>query len=198
MITQATLDALEARFGPTTEGRLFPIRQAVGASLSAPSVISQEQVHATISQLVSTPTLLLEARNGLTRIDLAWKPSDHEYSIFEHLCHLRDMETQRYGVHICRMLAADQPWLMAAYCDKLAEDACFYEQHALAVINDFFKLRLANIQRIHALVPMQGLHDGRLSARGSARAANVIRTMMAHDQKHLETIRGIRKTLLTL
>jgi hypothetical protein len=198
MISQATLDALEARFGPTAAGSASIEEHRPDPAMDFISAANYGRVRALIPKLESMPLSLLESRNGLTRVDMAWKPSDHEYSILEHLRHLRDVETQRHGVRICRMLAADQPWLMAAYCDALAEQGQYHEQHALAVINDFFKARLANVQRINALLSKHPAREHTATHLDPARIVDAVRAMTAHDHKHLETVRGIRKMLLTL
>jgi hypothetical protein len=198
MISQTTLDALEARFGPTSAGNASTEKHHPNPMMDFISAANCGRVRAMLPKLESMPLLLLESRNGLTRVDMAWKPSDHEYSILEHLRHLRDTETQRHGVQICRMLAADQPWLMAVYRDALAEPDQYHKQHALAVINDFFKARLANVQRINALLSKHPAREHTATHLDTARVVDAVRAMAAHDHKHLETVRSIRKMLLTL
>jgi hypothetical protein len=198
MITQATLENLALRFGPVEAEPITAESVQTASATELAAIWQQARVRVLLQVLKEIPLALLELKKGLSTIDLRWKPSDNEYSIQEHLCHLRDVETQRHGTRICRLVAEDKPWLLAVHGDSMAQSDVYREQHALAVINDFFQARQGNINRINALSPRQLLRDGQLAHIGRVRIFDVVRMMVLHDQKHLEIMRGIRQMLLTL
>ncbi len=56
------------------------------------------------------------------------KPSEHEFSLLEHLCHLRDLEEEAYAVRIQRILSEDNPFLPDVDGGKLAQEREYQRQ----------------------------------------------------------------------
>jgi hypothetical protein len=198
MIAQALPNALEQHFGLTNAARTGATSKPAPTAIDVVAANHYTRIHALMPALSTAPYRALELRKGLSTIDLRWKPAENEHSIIEHLCHLRDIEKERHGIRICRLLAEDQPWLVAVYSDALEGNRRYREQHPLAVINDFFQARQVNIVRIRGASPAQLLRQGCLMHVGPVRIIDVVHMMIKHDQEHLRVISGLREMLLTL
>ena len=65
-----------------------------------------------LSFLEETPKRLSQLIRDLDHQSLRTKLFDDEFSVLEHICHLRDIEADGYEVRFARILAEDHPRLV--------------------------------------------------------------------------------------
>ena len=64
-----------------------------------------------VAFLEETPDVVKSLTGNLTAKELMRKPAIEEFSFLEHVCHLRDIEREGYGVRIAKLLNEEQPFL---------------------------------------------------------------------------------------
>ena len=78
--------------------------------------------------LEETPEVVKSLTGNLTAKELRRKPTIEEFSFLEHVCHLRDIEREGYGVRIAKLLSEEQPFLPDIDGDKLAAERNYNSQ----------------------------------------------------------------------
>jgi len=102
----------------------------------------------------------------------AWnlKPSQAEFSVCEHVCHLRDLEAEGFTPRIDRLLHETDPFLPDFDRDRLARERDYNSQSASAALDAFASARQANVRR------MSGWSRAELGRRGSQEHVGAIRS----------------------
>lgn len=152
--------------------------------------VPSQGLASTLERLESMPAFLEAALHEAGEENHAARPSEDEFALVEHACHLRDLEREGYLVRIRRILTESQPALdgfdgraVAAKRDYMAQDA-----HAAA--QDFAAARR---ELLAILAPLSGDDLGRTATFSGRRItlADLVALIDAHDAEHREEIERI-------
>ena len=123
------------------------------------------------------------------------RPAAGGFSLVEHLCHLRDIDGEGYGVRIERMLTEDRPGLPDIDGALLAIERDYQAQDARAALDAFTTTRWAIVGRLGKLDPADRRHVGLLAGTSEIDINGLVSAMLAHDSEHLDELDALRAEL---
>lgn len=126
---------------------------------------------------------------------LTWKPAAREFSVLEHLCHLRDLEREGYAVRIKKLLAEIDPVLSDFDGDKIAAERDYNRQDFAAAFLDFARARIDNLATLENLSPAQLQRRGTFEGLGEIDLKKLIFMMHEHDEAHRRELKELRRQL---
>lgn len=149
----------------------------------------------TLRQLAAASRRLTEGLAGLDEAQLRRKPSAEEFSLLEHVCHLRDIEMDGYAVRIRRLLEEHEPVLADLDGAQLAIERRYNEQKLGLALDDFRRTRLENVRRLETLDAAAFVRRGRFENHGVITLGGLLELMREHDAAHLQEIAALRRKL---
>lgn len=150
--------------------------------------MNQQEFQELTRLLADTPEKVRQLTSDLATHDLYWKPSEKQWSIVEHVCHLNDIEQEGYTVRIKRLLNEDQPFLHDIDGDKLAEERNYNSQNFAAALSTFTRARKENVRTIKNLPLDQLDRSGTFEHVGAITLGKLLMLMREHDRGHLQSI----------
>jgi hypothetical protein len=116
-----------------------------------------------VDRLDSMPVRLRE-RLDVGSDYLTVRVPDHDFSLVEHVCHLRDLEIEAFGVRVRRVLAEELPVLESVDGTALAAQRSYRREPADQAFEAFSKARRRLVGRLRRLTENErrrlGLRDG--------------------------------------
>ncbi|HEX8652059.1 MAG TPA: DinB family protein [Pyrinomonadaceae bacterium] len=157
--------------------------------------MTREEFQELVRELADAPRVVRQVADRLTNDDSRWKPTSEEWSVLEHLCHLRDIEQEGYTVRIEKLRHETEPLLADIDGDRLAFERSYNSQDFEQALRAFTEARRQNVEALKDL-PLEHLnHSGRLETVGPVTLGKLLLMMREHDQGHLQDISSLRKRL---
>lgn len=156
--------------------------------------MTTDHVKPILGSLAKFPEQLREFISKFPASSYQLKPSENEFSLLEHLCHLRDLEEEAYGVRIQRMLSEDEPFLPDVDGGKLAQERNYQHQELHPALDRFCALRETNIAVLNSLAPDQFDRRGEFEFVGHVTLAQLLEKIVEHDQAHWEELKNLNPT----
>jgi hypothetical protein len=119
--------------------------------------------------------------------------SPDDFSITEHICHLRDLEKEGYLVRIRKILAEDHPQLPDFDGGRIAEERDYNRQDAVHALREFTAAREETIEILGLLRATQWEKTGNLSGVGSVNLKELAQLMIKHDETHLQELEDLTR-----
>jgi hypothetical protein len=144
----------------------------------------------TLERLEAMPAFLEAALHEAGEENFGARPSDEDFSLVEHACHLRDLEREGYLVRVRRMLSERSPVLEPFDGQAVAAARDYRAQDAHAAAQDFGAAR----RELLALLAALSADDYRREATFSERRitlADLVAMIDTHDGEHREQIERI-------
>lgn len=138
----------------------------------------------TLLFLEETPQFITTLAQNLSTRELKRKPETAEFSMLEHVCHLRDIEVEGYEPRIDKLLNRDRPYLHDIDGNKLAKDRDYNSQIFDLAQSAFTKARNGNIRTIRTLEPHHLERCGILENVGIITLGQLVIMMREHDEGH--------------
>lgn len=145
--------------------------------------------------IAATPDLLAAFLADVSSLDSRWQPATDEFSIIEHICHLRDIEVEGYTERLNRMLGEDRPSMPDLDGGRLAIERDYQRQDLMSSFNAFVSARTGNLQTMKLLNGDQLQREGVLEGVGSLTIAKLLSMMQEHDEGHLDELRSLQRRL---
>jgi hypothetical protein len=158
--------------------------------------MTDEEFQRIVKSLQKAPETIRQLVSGLPDKGLTSKPSGTEFSILEHICHLRDIEKEGYAVRIEKLLTEVEPFLADIDGNKLAEERVYNQQDFRAALIEFTLVRDNNVHVIEGLTLVQLSRRGILEKVGSVSLERLLLMMRDHDQEHLKELSVLRGRLV--
>lgn len=165
-----------------------------GGERAKPEMTSEE-FHRIVKSLEKTPEKIEQLVSGLPDKCFTSKPNGNEFSILEHICHLRDIEKEGYAVRIEKLLTEVDPFLPDIDGNKLAEERLYNQQDFRAALFGFTLTREKNVHILEGLTLDQLSRRGNLDKVGSVSLERLLMMMREHDQEHLNELNDLRGRL---
>jgi hypothetical protein len=142
-----------------------------------------------------TPEIVQQLVTDLAEGGLHWKLSEKEFSVLEHVCHLRDIEQEGYMARIGKLLSEIQPFLPDIDGDKLAQERDYKSQKLDAALHAFKSARKDNVRTIRNLSLEQLNCSGTFENVGAITLEGLLLMMREHDEDHLQALNQMREQL---
>ena len=143
-----------------------------------------------VDRLGSMPAFLDRALAAVERKALLTQPAPGEFSLVEHACHLRDVESDAYAVRVRRMRLEQSPALAPFDGGAVAEASDYPSQDPFAAARQFAAARAALLPQVSSLTPDELAREGTFGDRRVC-FADVIAMMVEHDRGHREEIEAL-------
>ena len=177
--------------------RCYALRGAAGRakSYAAGKQMTQQELHDLTMFLRKTPRTVQQLVAGLADDDLRRKSSGKEFSVLEHVCHLRDIEQEGYMTRIRKLLSETHPFLPDIDGDKLARERNYNSQKLDAALHAFMVARKENLRAIGNMSPDQLNRSGVFENVGAITLEELLLKMREHDEDHLRAFYQMRERL---
>lgn len=146
-------------------------------------------------KLSEMPESVRQLMRDLTESEIRWKPKDAEFSVVEHVCHLRDIEIEGYASRIEKLLHEEAPFLPDVDGGKLAAERDYNEQSLDNAWRSFSDARLCNVRSVAAATPAQRERCGTFEGVGEVTLEGLLSMMSEHDETHLRELGELREAL---
>lgn len=134
--------------------------------------------------LEAMPEFIRRLTNGLSPAELKKKPSEKEFSVLEHVWHLRDIELEGYSVRIKKLLSENRPVLQDIDGGRLAEERSYNNLDFVEGLEAFARARRDNIRKIKGLTLEQLNCSGLFEGATPITLGRVLQMMREHDESH--------------
>ncbi len=149
-----------------------------------------------LTALGETPEVLRQLLKDVPANRVSWKPSRNEFSLLEHICHLRDIEIEGLAARLKRLQNEDNPNLPNIDGDRLAFERDYNRQDVDSAFVAFISARTSNIALLRFL-PLEDFdRPGNLERVGPVTAWKLISLVVEHDAEHLRVIRELHSRIL--
>ncbi|HYP29954.1 MAG TPA: DinB family protein [Blastocatellia bacterium] len=148
-----------------------------------------------VLSLAETPRIIEQITAEVGPRNLDRRPSEKEWSILEHVCHLRDIEVEGYVVRIERIIGENAPSLADIDGDKLAEERDYIHQDIASALADFVEARRKNVLSVKDLSEVERGRQGVFENVGPVTLDDLLLMMHNHDQEHLKELARLRGAL---
>lgn len=123
------------------------------------------------------------------------RPSDGNFSLQEHACHLRDIEVEGYRARLERILAEQTPTLADIDGARLARERNYHRQDLRCAQAVFAAVRADMVHRMANLSPEERRRTGVMEGVGEISVEGLVQMMLAHDAEHLGDLEKLRREL---
>ena len=151
-----------------------------------------------VESLGRTPESLRRLASGLSDVELRWKPSDEEFSVLEHVCHLSDIEREGYAVRVGRLLGESEPFLPDLDGARLAAERNYQRRTVNEPLDAFSLARGETLARLKNLSAADLARGGTLEGVGALTLGELLARMREHDGEHLRALEDLRRRLFEL
>jgi hypothetical protein len=148
-----------------------------------------------VERLGRMPGFLSDVAGGLLDDQQRWKPRGEDFSLLEHVCHLRDLEREGYGVRIERILREDRPSLPDFDGAQVARERDYLQESLPRALESFGAARAHNLAVVSNLAAAQLGRIGLLDPAGEVSIEGLLAMMCAHDEEHREQIAELQRRL---
>lgn len=151
-------------------------------------MMNQEELVEVCRFLSETPETVRLAAKYLTVEEQCFKPSETEFSILEHVCHLRDIEEHGYLVRIEKLLSESMPFLTDVDGNRLAIERKYQEKNLILELDAFTRYRAESLSRLGTISALDLANKGELEGFGQIKLSELLVRMRDHDEEHLQTL----------
>lgn len=150
-----------------------------------------------LAELEQMPEELVRAVRAVPEAQLCWLPETRggspgeTFSAIEHVCHLRDIESEGYHVRIRRMLEETEPSLESLNGDEMARERGYAEADLNEALAAFGALRAQTVARLRAVTTEQLARTGEFAEYGRLSLRGLVHYLRSHDQQHLAGIQWL-------
>jgi transcriptional regulator with XRE-family HTH domain len=154
-----------------------------------------DEFAAKLAALARMPAQLMDVVRALPRSAWTMKPKPDEFSLLEHVCHLRDIDHDGYRERIERMLAEDRPELHDIDGTALAARREYQRQDLNAACAAFTETRARIVDRLRDLSAQARRRTGCMKGAGDMTIDDLIDAMLAHDSGHRDELGELCRSL---
>jgi len=137
-----------------------------------------------LAALAAMPAHLARLAAAVPGAERQRRASDGNFSLAEHLCHLRDIEIEGYRLRLERLLSESEPLLADLDGARLARERQYHRQDALTALAAFAAVRADLLSRLRGLVAQERQRRGRMEGAGAITVEGLVQMMRAHDAEH--------------
>ena len=141
-----------------------------------------------IADLGRMPEELQRRLEGLTEVQLHFKPNPDAFSVLENVCHLRDIEVEGYARRLGLLLREDNPQLPDLDGAALARERAYNEQSLKPALDAFLSMRRRCLDILADLTPEDFIRRGQFEKVGEVTLSRLLELWVDHDREHLKEV----------
>lgn len=123
------------------------------------------------------------------------RASFDEFSVVEHICHLRDLECQGFFPRLLAMLTQSDPQLFDFDGAAVARSSNYLSEHCGEALKSFLRARIDNIAFVRGAPAGALARIGHYEAGSFVTLADVLDGMLAHDEDHIKRLEAMAVAL---
>ena len=150
-----------------------------------------------LTSLARTPADISLLLSEIRAASVTIKQAPEEFSALEHVCHMRDIEIEGYGVRIQRILNEDNPFLSDIDGSRLAIERDYNRQSLNDAVSGFAAARRHNLTLLSGASKSDFEKEGELEGVGNVTLDRLVQMMIEHDEGHLEELQRLSRYLKT-
>ena len=150
--------------------------------------MDREEFLSAVEELRRTPARLRELIARIPADREAVRPAPDAFSPRENVHHLRDLEAEGYGVRVLRLLDEPDPVLPDLDGAALAIERDDNARPCASALDEFARLRAANVERLGRLTDDDLTRHGTLENFGPLTIARLVALWRDHDRDHLDEV----------
>jgi hypothetical protein len=158
-------------------------------------LLTVEEFQTLIESLGESPETVRQLTASLPKTAITWKPSAWEFSALEHVCHLKDLEEEGYGLRIRKLLDDEEPFLSDIDGSRLAIERNYNGQEMEVALAAFTRARQSNLALMKDLTTVELKRSGTLENVGRITLEKLLQMMREHDSAHLDELHGLSQRL---
>ena len=148
-----------------------------------------------LTSLARTPADISLLLSEIPASSVTIKHRPQKFSVLEHICHMRDIEIEGYGVRITRILNENNPFLADIDGSRLAIERDYNRQSLHDAVTAFVSARRQNLNLLSGARKGDFEREGELEGVGSVTLARLVEMMVEHDEGHLEELQSLSRLL---
>ena len=114
-----------------------------------------------------------------------------DFSVVEHICHLRDLESQGFCPRLLAMLTKSDPQLFDFDGAAVARSSNYLSEHYGEALESFLRARTDNIALVRGAPANALSRVGHYQAGSPVTLADVLDGMLAHDEDHIQRLEAM-------
>jgi transcriptional regulator with XRE-family HTH domain len=187
-ISRAYLAQIEGGERTGTLDVMARIACALGRAIEDLLVHGTDDFGARVAMLGAMPAKVKDFVARIGEHAIRSRPASGMFSLLEHVCHLRDIDSDGYRVRLHRMLTEQQPSLDDIDGDRLAKERDYQSQDLVPALAAFTAARLEIVARLAKLTPEERQRTGLMAGTREITIEGLAEAMMAHDSAHLDEL----------
>jgi transcriptional regulator with XRE-family HTH domain len=170
------------------------LARALGCLIEDLIPVHADPLASALATLAAMPLRLHEIVEVVPHARRTARPAAGGFSLVEHACHLRDVETEGYATRLARMLAEDNPALVGIDGQQLARERDYQQQGIEDAAASFAATRSATVARLRQLSAAQRSRTGTMGDH-TMTIDDMVAAMVAHDSEHMDELGTLRDQL---
>ena len=151
------------------------------------NTVAPQEFKELVRSLEDTPRRIKQLVSELGESKVRERSGDNTWSAVEHVCHLRDIETEGYAVRITKLLTEDQALLEDIDGDKLAVERAYINQDFKEALDAFINARAVNVEAVRNLSADQLSKSGMFD-NSPLSLLDLLKKMREHDHEHIDQL----------
>jgi hypothetical protein len=150
-----------------------------------------------IAKLSSIPQRANDFADGLSEIQLSWKPTPEVFSVRENILHLRDIDVEGYERRILLILSETNPMLPDVDGGKLARERGYNSQPVQPALDDLRRSRTASMERLKSCSTSDLQRKAEMQGVGIIDLRRLLELWIEHDRGHIADLAELRRSIET-
>ena len=146
-----------------------------------------------LQELAEFPRRVRVLIEGLSHDQLTTKRTPEEFSFAEHVCHLRDIESEGYLVRIRLIQTLEYPGLADIDGTRLAIERDYNSSDIPDAMHRFSLARNESIKLLEQSRDEQWSRKGALGGVGEITLLQLVEMMVEHDASHFEEMTSLKR-----
>src|SRR5262249_29137027 len=138
----------------------------------------------------ATPRKIRSLVQGLSDVQLRYKPDEKNFSMKENILHLRDLEVEGYGKRLRLILAENLPTLDDIDGTRLARQRRYQWANAALALDEFCRAREGNLAYLRNMTAFQWNRKALWNG-DEITLLQLVEKWAEHDQEHLREMEGL-------
>ena len=147
-----------------------------------------------LRQLEEMPAFLQRTATSLPRELLLRIPEQDKSPLLEHLCHIRDCDSDLYGLRVRRVLQEDRPALEPVEVSAWPEARAYLSRNGDVAIEEFVELRAGLLRDLQNLDQVALSRVGTRVDGSEINVLGLIEQLAEHDRDHRWRIAAILRS----
>lgn len=129
----------------------------------------------------------------LQKPDLCWnvRPTPHEWSLVEAVCHLRDVEKEVHQPRFRAMIASDNAFLSGVDADQWVDERDHLQENGPAALQAFLDARAETIALLKQAPAATWTHYARHAFFGPTTLQELVHLAVKHDAEHWQQLQKL-------